>query len=187
MKQLTLAVVFLFTTVVTAVDAPKLSEARDAEHEYKTRLKYAQVQLDTVVNRAEKEYAFKAAEAKRQYIARLRKALSIALKAQNLDEANRINARIKALLEDQFTAGTLDVKTARWGLPKREIDVKDIVESLSDGKKMELQIDRRFNAKKGDPAPGHKKTLTLDLELPARKIRIQLVGDDCKATIVAGD
>lgn len=77
----TLALLMIATTCIAAEPAA----VRDAKREFETRQKWAQEQYDATVKKA-----------KAEYLARLKTALDAALTAKKLDDANAIDAEIKA-------------------------------------------------------------------------------------------
>lgn len=83
----TLTLALLLSTPAFA-ELPKSADAIDARKEYETRIKYARLAYENAVKQANKQYKI-----------RLKKSLSLALKKQDLEESNRINAAIKATMD----------------------------------------------------------------------------------------
>lgn len=102
MKPMAILVSLCIFLNTYAVDSPKHPEATSATKEYETKLKWTKARYDN-----------EAKVAHSNYIGRLKKALALALRAQNLEEANRISKVIKTT-----TAPTMEIDTASSKFPK---------------------------------------------------------------------
>ncbi|MEX2215733.1 MAG: hypothetical protein WD768_16600 [Phycisphaeraceae bacterium] len=107
---------------------PKHPEARGAVAEYEQQLRYAAAQRESALEKAQKDFELAVSGARRDYVLRLRKALAAALKGQDLDDANRINAKIKQAEEEAKTGsvpGADEGKKVPAGNETKPVEKKD--------------------------------------------------------------
>ena len=97
--------VLLFASLVGSAPAAPAVPAKpagkgplaDARRNYEQQLVWSKSQFDQAVKVAKDKQEGADRAARTEYVAALKKALAVALKAQNLEEANAVDAEIKAL------------------------------------------------------------------------------------------
>lgn len=154
----------------------KTVKARDARVAYEAQLR-----------RTEEEYAAKISAAQKAYRSALDEAKLAAMKAGNLDEANRIQAEL-ALLDQQLKAAIeprrhdrgLVIESARFGVDDKWADVTTFVrDRVADGVLRPL-------GGVPDPAFGRHKTIMILGTYGGREFVLSFTTDNPLSSIVFG-